>query len=191
MHATVDSWIVSAEGGHATTSRALVSARDKLFAEGMHLITALRKHCHLSKFDPPMGGRFPAATYNTITSEVQNVLISMALMTQITTKSHNSETSPQKEDKWRQSLAQRISSTSFNSHINTSLLCHLSAAATNGLALPPYLSPAVGLSRELEDFNPGLVDTRDANDASFTTFASLEVLNAVVSQSLKNIVRYG
>lgn len=115
----------------------------------------------------------------------------MALMAQTTAKFHGSATSAQREDKWRQSLAQRIASTSFNSHTTTSLLCHLSAAVSNGLALPPYLSPFFGLAQELEDFNPSLVDIRNANNASFTAFASLEVLNAVVSQSLTKIIRYG
>lgn len=55
MHATVDLWITGAEEGSTITSRALDGARDRLFAEGMQLITALRKHCHLSKFDPPLG----------------------------------------------------------------------------------------------------------------------------------------
>lgn len=192
MHATIELWISGADRENSTRYRALDATKEKLFAEGMQLITALRKHSHLSKYDPPLGGKFPAAIYNTITTEVQNVLVSMALMVQTTRKLHNSPTPLQKEDRWRRNLAQAITSTSFNSHITTSLLCHLSAAVTNGLALPPYLSPpaSFALARELEAFDPGLMDNQNVNEPSFSAFASLEMLNATVSESLRKIVRY-
>jgi hypothetical protein len=189
MHTTIELWITTPPHEIGNASRLLDTAKDRLFAEEMQLITALRTHTHFSKFDPRLGGKFPESTYNIITSEIQTVLVSMALMAQTTSAVH--ELSAQKESTWLQNLSRALKSTNFNSHITTSLLCHLSAAVSNGLGLPPYLSPpaSFGLARELRRSNTELLDIKNADEPSFSAFASLEVLSGLVSVSLTRLVR--
>ncbi|KAK5203043.1 hypothetical protein LTR41_011230 [Exophiala xenobiotica] len=189
VHTTIELWIVRPSGDVQEVSRSLGAAKDRLFAEEMQLITALRMHSRFSKFDPPLGGKFPTESYNRVAPEIQTILISMALMAQ-TIRSLGGSSPKRQEENWLQHLSQAIKSTNFNSHVTTSLLCHLSAAVSYGIALPPYLSPPapLGLARELRNLSAELMDIKHADDSSFSAFASLEVLSAIISASLSRLV---
>ena len=60
--------------------RLLDRARNKLFAEEMVLLAALRSHGEFTKYEPTVGGAFPKAIYDDIASEIQTILVSMDLM---------------------------------------------------------------------------------------------------------------
>lgn len=190
VHTTVQVWISDQPDKAGKAIPLLDAAKQRLFAEQMRLLTALRAQSNFTRFDFPLGGRFPVSTYNNIASEVQTAMMSMTLMAYLIPKSHHPTTST--KITWLQSLARTIESTNFNSHINTSLLCQLSAAVSNGLALPPHLSPpsSFALARELRRENAELLSISNADDATFSTFVSLEVLSALLSMSLTSLVRY-
>lgn len=192
MHTTIRLWITTPSHEDRTTSRSLDVAQDKLFADEMGLITLLRMHTRFSQFDPRIGEKFPVSTYKSIVAEIQTILLSMALMVQTTRALDGSRPSAPREYDWLQKLSEAISSTSFNSQMTTSLLCHLSAAVANQSPLPPYLAPPIsfGLAREVRKLNAELLDIGTADNPFFSAFASLEVLNALVSASLTRLVRY-
>lgn len=190
VHTTVQVWISDQPDQAKKAFPHLDAAKQQLFAEQMRLMTALRVQSNFSRFDFPLGGKFPVTTYNNIVSEVQTAMMSMSLMAHLIKEEHHSSASA--KGTWLQSLARTIESTNFNSHINTSLLCQLSAAVSNGLALPPHLSPpsTFALARELRRENVELLSIENADDITFSTFVSLEVLSALLSMSLTSLVRY-
>ncbi|KAJ4691294.1 hypothetical protein HRR87_007590 [Exophiala dermatitidis] len=191
IHTTIHLWITRSPQEDPPVSRALNVAQDKLFADEMRLLALLRVHTHFTKFNPRLGGKFPASIYRSIIADIRTILISMALMVQ-STRGMNGP-SAQRELEWLPKLSQAIESTSFNSQTTTSLLCHFSAAVANELALPPYLSPpaSFGIAREVRKLNLGLLDVSNADNPFFSAFASLEVLNALMSASLTRLARYG
>jgi hypothetical protein len=185
MHTTIDIWI---EGAQAPPS--LAKTRKKLFSEEMTLITTMRMFSQFTVYEPPVGGKFPKSTYDNIISEIQSIVISMALMAKIPESLGDIPT--QQEQRWLRQLASAIEATDFNSHNITSLLCHLSAAVSTGTALPPYLSPPepFPLARKLQKLNDGLLNRRNAQDPAFCAFASLEVLSSMVNKNLTKLIRF-
>lgn len=185
MHTTIEVWIASVQ-----SPPSLAKTRQKLFSEEMTLITAMRMFCQFTIYEPPVGGKFPKSTYDSIISEIQSIVISMALMAKI--PEGVKEMSGQQEQKWLRQLGSDIKSTDFNSHKITALLCHLSAAISTGTALPPYLSPPepFPLATKLRKLNADLMDRKNVQDPAFSAFASLEVLSSSVNKNLANLIRY-
>lgn len=153
IHTTVEVWIDEAESQTHSPPRVLDDERNRLFEEQMPLLAALRTCSNFTAYEPPGGGKFPKATCDRIISEIQNIVVSIALMVQ-TTRGLN-ELSTQTEERWLRRLANMIKSTDFNTHITTSALRHLSASISNWSALPLYLSPPepFTLARKLRKFS--------------------------------------
>ena len=165
-------------------------AKDKLFADEMSLLTAVRAQSRFTAYEPPIGGNFPREIYDRIVSGMQTILMSMALMAQTTRGLHSLPL--QQDDKWLRRLGRAMKEAQFNPHVTTALLCHLSAAVTNGLALPPYLAPpsSFALAREIQNINAELLDTKNKTETAFSAFAVLEVTTALLSYKLTKLVRY-
>lgn len=201
MHTTIELWF-SAELGNLADSnspaKSLQASRRKIFKEEMLLLASLRAHSHFSTYEPPIGGKFPKQIYDNIIAEIQRILTSMSLMAH-TTQSlealvvESDHSSPETDNQWMSQLAEiALKSTDFNSHRITSLLCHLSAAITNGQPLPPYLSTpdSFPLARQMQKIDGELLSIRHIEDPAFSAFVSLEVLRSVVSFSLQDLIEY-
>jgi hypothetical protein len=117
MHTITEVWIDEARSDVQSLLHLLEDARNKLFAEEMALLS------RFTIYEPPLGGKFPRATYDRIITEIQTIVISMALMVH-TTKDLGG-LSTQREERWLHHLARVIKSTDFNAHIITSLLSSL------------------------------------------------------------------
>ncbi|KAF3402071.1 hypothetical protein F1880_009843 [Penicillium rolfsii] len=199
MHSTIELWLAgelgNTEDDHSP-AHCLKKSRHKIFKEEMMLLTGLRMHSHFSTFEPPIGGKFPRETYDSIISEIQRILTSMSLMAHTTQNldalSIESENSELKSDApWKAQLAEiALKSADFNSHQITSLLCHLSAAIANAQPLPPYLSTpeSFPLARQMQRIDNKLLNISHIEDPSFSAFVSLEVLRSVVSFSLQDLL---
>lgn len=217
MHTSIEVWINQEQGdmnNPRSPGRLLEKARNKLLSEELALLAEIRGHIEFTRYEPPIGGRFPKRTYESISSEIQTILTSMALMAHVT---RNVETmvpddssirrsgSTQRrwsattwsgdgeyhgEERWIKHLAKAAASPDFHSRIITSVLYHLSAAVSNGLSLPPYLTPphAFPLARNLRRMNENLLDMRNIEDPSFSAFVAVEVLSSMVNSNLKNLV---
>jgi hypothetical protein len=200
MHTTIELWFGDELGiptDANSPAQKLQASRDKIFKEEMLLLAGLRTHSHFSTYEPPIGGKFPKQAYDNIIAEIQRILTSMSLMAHTTQSLEaltvDSEPSSESEDRWMSQLAEiALKSTDFNSHRITSLLCHLSAAITNGHPLPPYLSTPASfpLARQLQKIDGELLSIRHIEDPAFSAFVSLEVLRSVVSFSLKDLIEY-
>ncbi|KAF9886365.1 hypothetical protein FE257_011510 [Aspergillus nanangensis] len=200
MHTTVELWLNGSLGNiqdAQSASYKLETARHKVFKEEMMLLNQLRMHSHFTTFEPAIGGKFPKAVYDSIISEVQRMLTSMALMAQTTQNlgalTLDSPSSQEAENKWVARLAEvALNSADFRSHSTTSLLCHVSASIMNAQPLPPYLSTgdSFPLARQLQRIDGELLNIRHIQDPAFSAFVSLEVLRSVLSFSLKDLLSH-
>jgi len=193
MHTTIDIWINPPKSTDVTDESltTLYEIKSKLFAEEMSLLTTLRMQNNFTIYEPPIGGKFPKITYDEIIAEIQNIVIGMALMSQATKTLEAAVVSSSEQESWLDKLAEVIEATDFHSHTVTSLLCHLSAAVSNGSALPPYLTipKSFPLARRLHEIDGGLLSVKHASESAFCAFASLEVLSSLVNQSLTKLVK--
>ncbi|GAQ42937.1 unnamed protein product [Aspergillus niger] len=208
MHTTIELWLTGELGTTEddddirSATSTLQRTRHKVFKEEMLLLNSLRMHSHFSSFEPPIGGKFPRATYDEIISQIQRMLTSMALMahttqnmdalstTTTTNSTDNSDNN--NNNKWISRLASiALQSSGFKSHKITSLLCHLSASVQNSQPLPPYLETGdtFPLARELQRIDEELLSIRHVEDPAFSAFVCLEVLRSVVSCSLDDLLR--
>ncbi|KAE8381971.1 hypothetical protein BDV26DRAFT_300451 [Aspergillus bertholletiae] len=198
MHTTVELWLNDELGNRQDTRSArfqLETSQHKIFKEEMMLLNQLRMHSHFSAYEPPIGGKFPKATYDHIISEIQRILTSMALMTHTTQHlsimSRESGSARDSTERWVSQLASiALQSADFHSHSVTSLLCHLSASLANAQPLPPYLSvgDSFPLARRLQRIDGELLSIRHVQDPAFSAFVTLEVLRSVVGFTLRDLL---
>lgn len=220
MHTTIEVWIHQEQGDITdpySPGRILERVRLKLFVKELALLANMRDHSEFTLYEPPIGGRFPKYIYDNIASEIQAILASMDIMAyatrdleSMTPRSFSTSSSKYKRrsrassdgggeeeekkegrERWIHTLARAADTSDFHSQIATSVLCHLSAAVTNGLSLPPYLSPPhpFPLAKRLRRMNASSMDISNIEDPSFAAFVSIEVMSSMVSSSLKNLVR--
>lgn len=189
----------------ANASRRLSAVRRKLFKEEMMLLNRLRMHSHFTRFEPPIGGKFPKETYDNIISKAQRLLTSMSLMVSTTQNlerlypSKKSELSSpltaataSADEQWISHLAKiALKSPDFKSHITSSLLCHLSASIMNAQPLPPYMHTpgSFPLARQMQRIDKELLNIRHVQDPTFSAFVSLEVLRSVVTWTLRDLLK--
>lgn len=220
MHTSIDIWINQEQGDindSQSPARLLENARAKLYTEEMSLLHSLRLHSDFTVYEPSIGGKFPKKTYDDIISEIQSILTSMDLMAHTTRNLERmggwespprpvatAEPEPEPEshkhrrssggsgngEKWVSNLARAASSPDFHAHVVSSVLYHLSAAISNRLSLPPYLSPPhpFPLARSLRRMDEDLLNIRNVQDPSFSAFVALEVLSSMMSSNLKNLM---
>ncbi|PGH11059.1 hypothetical protein AJ79_05101 [Helicocarpus griseus UAMH5409] len=214
MHTTIEVWIQQEQGDFSdeqSPGRVLERERMKLFSEEIKLLATMRDHSEYSLYEPPIGGPFPKFIYDNIATEIQAILSSMDIMSFATrdlesmtprsfsqsraSSRHRRRSSAggdeeDEEERWIDTLAKAADTPDFHSQLATSVLCHLSAAVTNGLSLPPYLSPPhpFPLARRLRKMNEGSLDISNIEDPAFSAFVSIEVMSSIVSTSLKNLM---
>jgi hypothetical protein len=211
MHTSIQVWMTGEYGDIQdpnSPAHILGAVRHRLFKEEMGLLNSLHMHARFTRYEPPIGGRFPKEIYDQIISEVQTILTSMSLMAHATesvddllpekalssaTSSVSSSSDLPAVDRpsWIRNLAHLAKSADFNSHKVTSVLCNLSAAVSSSQPLPPYLSlpQQFPLARKLRETNETVMHIQNVQDPVFPAFVSLEVLSSMVSLSLRDLVR--
>jgi hypothetical protein len=203
MHTTIEVWMNEEQediNDKEPPARLLEGVRNRLFTGEMSLLASLQAYSHFTTFEPPIGGKFPKQAYDNIIAESEKIVICVALMAQATraleylSKQPPAPTvsgSKNHEGAWIRDLATLVKSTDFNAHKVTSLLCHLSAAVSNGQALPPYLAPPdpFPMARQLRKLSDRLMDIRNVEDPGFSAFAAMEVFSSMVNSSLGELVR--
>lgn len=189
----------------ANASCRLSSVRRKLFKEEMGLLNSLRMHSHFTRFEPPIGGKFPKETYDNIIPKAQRLLTSMSLIVSTSRNlerlypSKKSELSTSStaatgasDEQWISHLAKiAVKSPDFKSHVTSSLLCHLSASVMNAQPLPPYIRTpeSFPLARQTQKIDKGLLNICHVQDPAFSAFVSLEVLRSVATWTLRDLVK--
>lgn len=99
-------------------------------------------------------------------------------------------TRPERRREWLDSLTKLIDTINPTSHAITSTLSLLSAAVSQGSALPPYLQlpSAYDLSRRLEALDKGILDVRHVEEPGYSAYAVLQVCSSLVTDDLARLV---
>ena len=166
----------------------------------MELLAHTQSLIHWTTYESPIGSKFPQKIYQSAVSNMQMLATCMALMSHTTrdvdlslpnSDLADSESKPTGlEEKWIHQLARATSSSGFDSHMTTSLFCHLTGAISNSSALPPYLAPPeyFPLARKLREINTPAMHIENIQDPTFSAFACMEVATSLIRSRLKYLV---
>lgn len=203
MHTYVQVWMNEQQGDmndKKSPGRRLQDQCRSLFAKQMALLTNAHALIHWTDYEIPLGGKFPRAIYNSVLSDMQGLATCMALMC-LTTRvvdlgprdaddGDDAATSHDTNGKWLHQVARIAAASDFDSHLTTSLLCHLAGAVSNDSALPPNLSPPELFPRvqRLRRMNANLMRMENIQDPAFSAFACMDVAASVMSARLKTLV---
>lgn len=92
-------------------------------------------------------------------------------------------------DEWMSNMAQLLDSIAPTSHAITSILSLLSAAVTQGNALPPHLPipKPFQLSRRLEQLDRHILDSSHVTEKGYAAFAMIQVCASLVIDDLTKL----
>ncbi|KAH7139665.1 hypothetical protein B0J13DRAFT_558318 [Dactylonectria estremocensis] len=195
MHTAVDHWIHSQQRSPELAMGPDNHLRDvlrDLYKQELLALNGLRMHNHFATYEPPIGGKFPSATYTKLTAGMQRILTIMSLM------AHIAQTMPapsfqqvqdtvESPDWSSHHLALAWASTGFQFQSTASLFCHLASSLTHAKPLPPFLSVSESfpLMRHLHGINSEMLMTQNSYQPAYTAFISLELLRTALSLELQ------
>lgn len=151
----------------------------------MELLARTQSLIHWTAYDANIGSKFPWKIYHSAVSNMQMLATCMVLMSHTTREvdlffpnSDLGDSEPKAtglQEKWIHQLARATSSLEFDSHMTTSLLCHLAGAISNNSALPPYLAPPehFPLARKLHEINAHAMNPENIQDPRSSAFACI------------------
>ncbi|PSK53121.1 hypothetical protein B9Z65_3321 [Elsinoe australis] len=173
----------------------LDKARQKVFSKSLLLLQALRTHNDFIKFDIPLGGRFPAATYRKTIARVQTIfnftsLLSYASQT-FAEMYHSDAEEEHSESKWLQDFRRLSLSAQSTSREITTLLALLSASVTSGQPLPPYIKPPepYALSSKLDEMDRDILSIRHLVEPGYAAFACMQIATRCIGDDLTALLR--
>lgn len=91
---------------------------------------------------------------------------------------------------WIEDLSRLVGSVDTTSQDITSTLALLSAAITNGNALPPYLKApkAYNLSTRLEELDPEILSITHIAEPGYSAFAVMQIASTLVSDDMRKLI---
>ncbi|KAF1988771.1 hypothetical protein K402DRAFT_419123 [Aulographum hederae CBS 113979] len=194
MHTVIQMWASDTYGDtndKKSPGRQLEKTRGQIFAKELTLISSVRQHSELTKFEPSIGGPFPKTLYDKIVNEIDIILSHMNLVTyaisnKSTTTSVPNSPFPAIEKSWLRSLSKLFGSADFSSHNISALLTVFSAAVMNGQPLPPFITPPrpYALARQIQNMDPELLSPKHALDPGYSAYAVIEVSYSMIAESL-------
>lgn len=200
MHSSVKIWINEQQGDmndRRSPGRRLQASCHSLTSKQMELLVHTQSLIHWTAYESPIGSKFPQKVYQSAVSNIQMLATCMALISHTTdvdlsiANSDPGDSDPSVlEEKWIHQLARATSSSEFDSHMTTSLLCHLAGAISNSSELPPYLAPPeqFPLARKLREINAHAMNIDNIQDPDFSAFACMEVATSLIRSRLKYLV---
>lgn len=173
----------------------LDKARLKVFAKSMLVLQGLRTHSSFVKFDFPIGGRFPKATYDKIIDRIQDILnfsslISYASRTFADMEIHAGEDEAS-ESTWLQDFRKVTKEANVTSRELTTVLALLSASVASGQPLPPYLKTPVpyALSAKLEAMDKDILSVRHMAEPGYAAFACMQIGTKCIGDDVAALLR--
>ncbi|KAL9611890.1 MAG: hypothetical protein Q9167_003504 [Letrouitia subvulpina] len=204
MHSSVKVWINEQQGDMNDSSshgRKIQTLNRALFSKQMALLAHTQSLIQWTAYESAIGSKFPKKIYLSALTNIQVLATCMALISHTTqdidlslpgSDLEDSESKPAGlEEKWVRQLARATNSSEFDSHMTTSLLCHLAGAISSSSALPPYLAPPehFPLARKLRNINTHAMHIENIQDPTFSAFACMEVATSLVNSRLKHLVK--
>jgi len=173
---------------------ALEKARLKVFSKSVLILQNLRTHSAFIKYDLPIGGRFPKATYDKIINRIQDILNFTSLISfasQTFTDMNLASDGSNSESEWLRDFRRLVRDANVTSREVTTLLALLSASVASGQPLPPYLKTpeAYQLSTKLDAMDKDILSVRHIVEPGFAAFACIQIGTKCIADDLKALLR--
>ncbi|PNS19552.1 hypothetical protein CAC42_7396 [Sphaceloma murrayae] len=173
----------------------LDKARLKVFSKSLLLLQALRTHSDFIKFDIPLGGKFPAATYRKTIARVQTILNFTSLVSYASQTfgdmydSHGGDEHSGSE--WLRDFRRLSRTASTTSREITTLLALLSASVTSGQPLPPYIKAPepYALSSKLDEMDRDILSLEHLVEPGYAAFACMQIATRCIGDDLGALLR--
>ena len=172
----------------------LEKSRVKVFTKSMLLLQGLRTNSAFLKYDVPIGGRFPKATYDRLIARIQDVIGFTSLISyssQTFSEMYTSNGEGESKSQWLKDFRRLTQDVDLTSRETTTLLALLSASVTSGQPLPPYLKPpeAYALTSKLEALDKNILNLRHILDPAFAAFACMQIATKCIGDDLGALLR--
>ncbi|KAF4997390.1 hypothetical protein FDECE_12098 [Fusarium decemcellulare] len=156
-----------------------------LYRQQLHIFTGLRAHMDYAKYEPPIGGRFPLAIYNEMTSLSQQTLDILALMAHIgfSTPFDGDISDQEPTTESTVTFATISEFSNLHGYETVLLLCQMSSALQNKQPLPPFMSVS-GYLTPIQQFQ------KLENDIRHTTDVQRQATSVLVTIRLLEIAMY-
>ncbi|GAB7352514.1 hypothetical protein MBLNU459_g2913t1 [Dothideomycetes sp. NU459] len=174
----------------------LEKMRQVVFSKSVLILESLRTSSSFVKYDVPVGGKFPKATYDRITSRIQDILNFTSLIS-YSSRTFSEMYQPPKdgekaesEKRWITDFRRIVSEVNVTSKEITTLLTLLSASVASGQPLPPYLNvpEPYRLSARLEQTDRNILSVRHMAEPGFAAFAVMQISTKCVSDDIKALL---
>ncbi|KAF4553310.1 ER transporter-like protein 1 [Elsinoe fawcettii] len=172
----------------------LDKARQKVFSKSLLLLQALRTHADFIKFDFPIGGKFPAATYRKTIARVQSILNFTSLLvysSQTFADMYQAGADEHSESEWLRDFRRlNVSAASISKEVTT-LLALLSASVSSGQPLPPYIQAPepYALSQKLDEMDKDILSIRHLVEPGYAAFACMQIATRCIGDDLAALLR--
>ncbi|KAL1302337.1 hypothetical protein AAFC00_002744 [Neodothiora populina] len=183
----------------------LEKMRQKVFAKSTLLLQGLRTHSEFTRWDVPVGGKFPKKNYDRIIDRIQDIVNFTSLMTYASAtysemhqnpktnpaSSISSEDRDTSQTQWLLDFRRIHQEAGGTSKEITTLLSLLSASVATSQPLPPYLRPPepYALSTRLETLDSSILSVRHMAEPGFAAFAVMQIATRCIGDDLKLLLR--
>ncbi|KAL9622165.1 MAG: hypothetical protein Q9160_003508 [Pyrenula sp. 1 TL-2023] len=171
-------------------STRLSKARIQVFRKIVVLLTKLREHSSLVKWEPKFGGKFPQQTYDDLVASMRTTFSYITLIS-YATNTFVAEEASEAETEWLRSFRSFASDLDLTTQEVTSMLCLLSSSMVNGQPLPPYIRHVrpYNLSDKIRAREPGLLSIKHVAEPCYAAFAVMQVASSLIAEELQKQVR--
>ncbi|KAF2667026.1 hypothetical protein BT63DRAFT_427445 [Microthyrium microscopicum] len=170
-------------------ARRLEKVRIKLFTKQLLMINSMKTYSNFSRWEIPIGGKFPKKQYDDIITSIENITNYMSLISYASMSFSYLDDSG-KISQWARSFRQLVAEVGPTSHETIMLLTLLSGAIRDGRPLPPYMpSPSpYQLSEKLEKMDEDILSIRHINEPGYAAFAVLQLAARCIVVDMETLV---
>ncbi|KAH8893538.1 hypothetical protein GQ53DRAFT_805683 [Thozetella sp. PMI_491] len=168
----------------------LAQIREKLFRKLFVALPDLRQHVDLQKWEPVLGGPWPADVYKSMIVKASRITNCLSLASYISF--HAPDLSEEEMARWKGTSEHLLAQMKTAMHSVTSVLALASSSLHSGRSLPPFIplpkaNEMEPIFRALPNMST-LADEDDAQLPNYAAFAVREVCLYFVGRDLKGLV---
>lgn len=179
---------VKVKGTHASH---LESARRTVFSKLVFLLNSLGTNSAFSKFQIPIGGRFPREEYESLISCLKRLLLWITLINYTAVSFDTGGEHGPGRSQWSNDFRGLIASVNISSHRITTLLSVLSSSMRNAAPLPPHLElpEPFCFAKKLQLLDKDILSVRHMAEPEYSGFAVMQVVSKNIVVDVEELVR--
>ncbi|KAF1989874.1 hypothetical protein K402DRAFT_325398 [Aulographum hederae CBS 113979] len=166
--------------------------RQKVFTKEVLMLNGLRSDSAFTKWELPMGGKFPKEHYDAIIESSAHIVNYMSLIGYASTAYQLSSDPSSPETDWSTDFRKVLTSINLTSHEITSLLSLLSSSISHGHPVPPYLTTPqpYALAARMEAIDKDILSIRHIGEKGFSAFAVMQVATRCIFADLEKLLKH-